>query len=123
MGSSHGKQSGEKGYFRRRSSIRKILRIRSNNPPRPVSYAGIDDQPAREHPISLRPLSMYDALPFHHFDISKPIESHLRIKNPSSRLFFFQANSSDDDRSKLSKDYFYFYLSSSFDSSHTIACT
>lgn len=73
MGSSHGKQSGEKSYFRRRSSLRKILRIRSTNPPRPVSYAGIDDQLAREHQISLRPLSMYDALPFHHFDISKRI--------------------------------------------------
>lgn len=74
MGSSNGKQHEEKGRYRRRSSIRKILRFRSTNPPRPVSYAGIDEQSPREHQISIRPLSMYDVVPFHHLERSKLIE-------------------------------------------------
>jgi hypothetical protein len=69
MGCNHGKQHGEKG---RRASIRKRLRFSSRRsiiPSRPVSYAEINDHPQRQ--ISTRPLSMYDAVPFHHLEISK----------------------------------------------------
>ena len=44
---------------------------RSIVPPRPVSYTGIDEQIQRERQIPTRPLSMYDAVPFHHLELSK----------------------------------------------------
>jgi hypothetical protein len=73
MGCSNGKQNGEKDNNKRRSSIKKILRFqsrRASKPARPVSYAGID-QHHRVHQTSARPLSTFDAVPFHRLETSE----------------------------------------------------
>ncbi len=73
MGCNNGKQRVEKGNNKRRSSIKKVLRFqssRSSNPPRPVSYAGIN-QHQGGYEISTRPLSMFNAVSFHDSEISE----------------------------------------------------
>ncbi len=72
MGCSNVKQHVEKRNNTRRSTIRKILRFQTHqrsNPTRPVSYAGRNE----EHEISIRPLSMFDTVPFRNLEISKII--------------------------------------------------
>ncbi|CAF1174634.1 unnamed protein product [Rotaria sp. Silwood1] len=71
MGCNNGKQHDEKGNNKKQSTIQKVLRFQSrrkSNPPRPVSYAGID-QHHEQHHVSTRPLSMFDALPTHVLEI------------------------------------------------------
>ena len=66
MGSSNGKQNGEKKNTKRRSSFRRILRISSretNHTPRPVSYSGIN-QYCEDHQASNRPMSMFNVISF-----------------------------------------------------------
>jgi hypothetical protein len=84
MGSNTSKQDGEKGKAKRRSNFKRILHISSRqtgNPPRPVSYAGIDRY-YEEHHASIRPMSMIDVVPL---DISETIYS----KNVLENCFFF----------------------------------
>ena len=93
MGCSNGKQNGERENNRRRSSIKKILRFqsrRASNPPRPVSYAGID-QHHRAHQTSTRPLSMFDAVPFHKLETSEIIY----LTNILKKIFFGFHNESN----------------------------
>lgn len=76
MGSSNGKQQGEKRDNKKRLSFKKVLRFqsrRSTSPSRPVSYAGINNQHHEEHERSTRPLSMYDEVPFDDLERSKNI--------------------------------------------------
>jgi hypothetical protein len=64
MGSSNGKQNGEKKNTNRKSSFRRILHISSrqtNQTPRPVSYSGIN-QYCEEHQASNRPMSMFNVV-------------------------------------------------------------
>jgi len=61
MGSNNGKQNGNKENNKRRLHFRRIFQ--TNNTPRPVSYAGIN-QYYDEHQISTRPISMIDVGPF-----------------------------------------------------------
>ncbi len=61
MGSSNGKQNGEKKNTNRKSSFRRILHISSRQTPRPVSYSGIN-QYCEEHQVSNRPMSMFNVV-------------------------------------------------------------
>jgi hypothetical protein len=89
MGCNNGKQNGEKGNNKKRTIIKKVLRFqsrRSSNPPRPVSYAGINNQNHGEHESSIRPLSMFDAVSFHNLEISK---INLSEKKKTKKSFLF----------------------------------
>jgi hypothetical protein len=90
MGSSNGKQNGEKGNSTRRSTIRKVLRFqvrRTSNPTsRPASYAGINPH-FEEHEISTRPLSMFDAVPFHNLEISEIKETSTNDQATSTQSY------------------------------------
>ncbi|CAF2903782.1 unnamed protein product [Rotaria sp. Silwood2] len=73
MGCNNGKQNNEKGNNKRQSPLKKVLHFQSrrkSNAPRPVSYAGTD-QHHEQHNRSVRPLSMFDALPFFDLEISE----------------------------------------------------
>ncbi len=82
MGSSNGKQNGERENNKRRSHFRRIFY--TNNTPRPVSYAGID-QDHEEYRTSIRPMSMIDVGPFDNFEMSETIPTETPINiNPIS---------------------------------------
>jgi len=74
MGSSNGKQNGEKENNKRRLYLRRLFQI--NNTPRPVSYSGIN-QYYEEYQASTRPMSMIDVGPFDNLESNQniPIET------------------------------------------------
>jgi len=83
MGSSNGKQNGEKVNNKRRLHFRRIFK--TNDTPRPVSYAGIDRY-CEEHEISTRPMSMIDVGSFNNLEINENIPHEIISEiNPISQ--------------------------------------
>lgn len=91
MGSSNGKQNVEKENNKRRLHFRRIFQ--TNNTPRPVSYAGINQYYEEQH-ISTRPMSMVDVGPIDNLEINENIPTEtvsdmITIGKYSEHIVFF----------------------------------